>query len=71
VQRHKIKEQIMTTQQNPPRPRPLPATETSGLSDGAAKANKPSATELSDDALDRVAGGQLPKPPEPPDPCIK
>jgi hypothetical protein len=36
-----------------------------------AKANKPSGAELNDDILDQVAGGQLPKPLQPPDPCIK
>lgn len=61
----------MTTQQTPTQPRPLPSTQTSGLSGGAATTNKPGGTQLSDDALDSVAGGQLPKPPQPPDPCIK
>jgi hypothetical protein len=64
-------EQIMTSQQNPTQPRPLRSTRPTDLSDGAAKANKPSGTELGDDMLDHVAGGQLSKPPEPPDPCIK
>jgi hypothetical protein len=71
VQRHKIKEQIMTTPQNPPRTRPLPLTKTPRRSDRAATANKPSGTELSDDVLDHVAGGLDNWPPEPPDPCIK
>jgi hypothetical protein len=71
LQRHKIEEQIMTTQQNPTQPRPLRSIKTPDLSDKAATANKPSGTELSDDTLDHVAGGQLPRPPEPPDPCIK
>jgi hypothetical protein len=54
---NQIKEQIMTSRQNPTEPRPLRPTK---------------ATELGDDMLDHVAGGQLPKPPrEPPDPWIK
>jgi hypothetical protein len=65
-------EQIMTSRQNPNEPRPLRSTNTPDPSDRTAPANKPSGTELGDDMLDHVAGGQLPKPPpEPPDPCIK
>jgi hypothetical protein len=69
---NEIKEQIMTSRQNLNEPRPLRPTKTADLSDGAATANNPGGTELGDDMLDHVAGGQLPKPPpEPPDPCIK
>jgi hypothetical protein len=71
LQRHNIKEQIMSTPQKPTQPRPLRSTSTPDLPDEAAKANKPRGTELSDDTLDHVAGGQLPKPPQPLDPCIK
>jgi len=67
---NQIKEQIMTSRQNPNEPRPLRPTKTTDPSNGTATANKPSGTELGDDMLDHVAGGQLPKP-EPPDPCIK
>jgi hypothetical protein len=49
----------MTTQQTPTQPRPLPSTQTSGLSGGAATTNKPGGTQLSDDALECVTGGRL------------
>ena len=62
----------MTSRQNRTQSRPLRSTNAPDLSDRTAKPNQPSGTELGDDMLDHVAGGQLPKPPrEPPDPWIK
>ena len=61
----------MSTRHNPTQPQTLRSTAPRDLPDAAATANKPSGTELSDDTLDHVAGGQLPTPQQPPDPCIK
>jgi hypothetical protein len=66
---HIREEQIMTTRQN--NTQSPGSTKAPDPPDAAAAANRPSIAELGDDQLDRVSGGQLPKLPEPPDPCIK